>query len=661
MSSMAKRVVIGSLLAASVAAAATYGVRQTTDTGDVSAPPAMAVTRAGDPLDMAVAEWSRLRQGGGYAFADYARFLLAHSGWPDEPALRKAAERQVSPDALPAPAVAAFFDRFAPVSGAAQTRYAEALAALGRTTDAQAAARRAWTGAVGLPDDEARLLSRFAGGFTPQDHDSRMEMLLAERAPAAAGRQIAFVSPARGGVYGARLAMLARGAGAGALGQGYDRDPGFVLDRAMWLRDTGQIAAARAYLAGPITLDGAPYLPARWLTTLLSLAKSADADGQAGLAYAIAQKADLAYAPGTAIRDRPLAERDPYTSLVWLGGDNALVRLRRPADAAAMFEHYARAAQTPGTQTRGLYWAARAYAEAGRPAQSQALYAEAAVHADAFYGQLSAERLGRALALPPDPAPVDPGPLLRSAFEASELVRVARLLGREGRWEDQTLFVKQIAADAVSQADHVLAVGLSRALGRPDLGVMVARNARVGTSDPVRYGFPEIAVPPAYEGRWTMIHAISRQESQFDREATSRVGAKGLMQLMPGTAREEAGKLGLPYDYARLSADPQYNVMLGSSFYARLLESFGGSHVLAVAAYNAGPGNVRKFIRANGDPRLPGTDVLQWIEAIPLQETRAYVQHVLENAVMYDLLNPERARMPTTNRLSAYLGKTSGG
>jgi soluble lytic murein transglycosylase len=161
-------------------------------------------------------------------------------------------------------------------------------------------------------------------------------------------------------------------------------------------------------------------------------------------------------------------------------------------------------------------------------------------------------------------------------------------------------------------------------------------------------------------GHWTLIHAISRQESQFDRQATSRTGARGLMQLMPGTAREQAGKLGLDYDPARLG-DIGYNVMLGSSFFDRMLTYYSGNYVLAIASYNAGPGNVNKFIRANGDPRLPGVDVVEWIEAIPFAETRGYVQKVLENAVVYDLLNPSRARGIPRNRLSSYLGKVKPG
>jgi soluble lytic murein transglycosylase len=112
---------------------------------------------------------------------------------------------------------------------------------------------------------------------------------------------------------------------------------------------------------------------------------------------------------------------------------------------------------------------------------------------------------------------------------------------------------------------------------------------------------------------------------------------------------------------ARLTNDPSYNIMLGSSFFRRMLDYYGGSHVLAVAAYNAGPGNVNKWLAANGDPRMAGVDVVKWIEAIPFTETRGYVQRVLENAVVYEALHPHRAARPAANRLSALLGKSTGG
>jgi soluble lytic murein transglycosylase len=173
--------------------------------------------------------------------------------------------------------------------------------------------------------------------------------------------------------------------------------------------------------------------------------------------------------------------------------------------------------------------------------------------------------------------------------------------------------------------------------------------------------FPKVPVPEGHQYNWTMIHSIARQESQFDRAAVSHAGARGLMQLMPGTAREQAGKVGLSYNMSSLTADPSYNIQLGSSYFKRLLDQYG-SYPLAVAAYNAGGGNVNKWIAQYGDPRMGGTDILRWIEQIPFTETRGYVQRVLENAVVYDASNPSRAIFPNAKApLSRYLGKNIPG
>jgi soluble lytic murein transglycosylase len=133
-----------------------------------------------------------------------------------------------------------------------------------------------------------------------------------------------------------------------------------------------------------------------------------------------------------------------------------------------------------------------------------------------------------------------------------------------------------------------------------------------------------------------------------------------MMQLMPGTAREVAGRTGMPYDLGRLTADPAYNISLGANYLATLMGQWSGNAVLSAASYNAGAGNVRRWIAQNGDPRMAGVDVLQWIEAIPFAETRGYVQRVIENAVVYDAINPERARSPERARTSWYLGRPGG-
>ena len=207
----------------------------------------------------------------------------------------------------------------------------------------------------------------------------------------------------------------------------------------------------------------------------------------------------------------------------------------------------------------------------------------------------------------------------------------------------------------------MLADELARTLGRPDLSVMVGRSALLnGVTDYSRSGFPTVRIPAASTSSWTIAHAIMRQESQFDRSLISRAGARGMMQLMNGTAREQAGKLGLAWDQGMLLSSTDYNIQLGTAYFQRLYNQYG-SYPLAIAAYNAGAGNVNKWLAANGDPRTGSVDWIDWIEAIPFDETKRYVQHVLENAVVYDLIDPEHALSTGKARLSWYIGNKRPG
>jgi soluble lytic murein transglycosylase len=626
-------------------------------------PSRSAVVSTSAGLSTAVAQWNAIRQSETLPFSSYADFLIAHPGWPNEAALRKNAERALRPDSASPTTVIAFFTRFPPLTPAASLRLAEAYASLNQTEAAHAAARRAWTGGALAADDEMRLLNRFGPVLGPDDHDLRMDRLLWQRATTIAARQLPMTSPVRQPIYGTRLALLSKAPDAAVkLAATLDRargDTGLLMDRVTWLRLTGQDGAARALLAAPRQLSVAPLDPVKWMETLYATARGAAAAGATQQAFDIARQIDDTYPSGMTVRDRPIGERDLYTNLTWLAGTTALNRLGRPSDAISMFERYARAAKSPQTISKGLYWAGRAAEAARQTAQANAYYTQASAYFDQFYGQLATERLSLPLAIPAATRTIEISANARDAFNKREIVRVAEMLGQTGDWANQSLFVRAIAAAAESDADHMLAVELSQRIKRPDLAVMAGRSAGInGLRDYVRAGFPTVPITEENHDTWTMIHAIARQESQFDRKIVSRAGARGLMQLMPGTARETAGFIGIGYSPSMLD-DPQYNIQLGSWYFGRLMDRYQGSYPLAVAAYNAGPGNVNKWLAANGDPRATG-DILGWIEAIPLSETRGYVQRVLENAVVYDLLNPKGGQ-PRRNPLSTYLGKRTPG
>lgn len=620
-----------------------------------------------DQIGGAVAQWRALRDANGTAsFFDYANFMLAHPGWPGEAGFRTAAERRMVAGGWSPALAVSFFRRFPPQTGAAATRYAQALQAVGQSADAIAAARAAWGRGSLAAEDETALLSQFGGQLTAADHDRRMDALLWQGGTGAAARVLPLTSPAQRDLFAARLAFRTNAPDAATRAyqpfpQG-DADAGYLADKAYWLKANGATATARTLLAQRRTLVSRPRDVAKWYELLLDTAKGAAAEGQYDLAWRIAGRPDDAYAPGTIVSDQSYAERDKYTDLTWFAGQTALRQAGRAGDAVALFEAYSRGSRAPQVQSKGLFWAGRAAQTAGRRDQANTYYTRVSTgFGDQFYGQLGTERLGLPMRAPPvvTDRPVDRS--LREAFFRREVVRAAQYLGSTGDYQTQSLFVRQVATDAKSDSDHALANQLAIALNRPDLGVMVGRSAlQNGLSDFRASGYPSVNVPADKETEFTMIHAIARQESQFDRAAVSHAGARGLMQLMPGTAREQAGKIGLSYDAAALTTDTQYNIQLGSSYFQRVYNIFG-SYPLAVAAYNAGPGNVNKWLRANGDPRTGQIDMIDWIEAIPIYETRNYVQRVLENAVVYDLLHPEKSRSRGDARLSWYLGRNPAG
>jgi len=606
------------------------------------------------PVAASIAQWNSLRQSDSLPFSSYSSFLARHRGWPGETAMRRSAERRLSMEPAAPGDVVRFFSLYPPLTPGGHAQHALALQASGRPDEARAAARRAWTAGVLPPSDEQRLLADFGRTFSPEDHGLRMEILLGNGDWQSANRTLIWAPGAKRALWETRIALQSRAADAasrlGALDPRARRDPGLVLDQAIWLRATGQPAAARQMLAAT-SVDGPQVGAARWLDTALALARAAANDRQWSTAYGIAARLAALYPAGTDVSARPYGERDDYTSLAWLGGTAALHRLGRPADAARMFELYARAARSPQTRAKGFYWAARA---AGQGGQANAWLEQAAASPDQFYGQLALERLGRDV-YPPTASP-EFSAQERADFARRPLAEAIRFLGLTGQRSDQTAFVRALAESLGSERERALAGDFGRQVGRLDLGVWAAREARsAGETFYGRAAFPTVSMPPAYARHWAFAHGIIRQESSFERTATSPVGARGLMQLMPGTARQTASRVGQSYLRGRLTEDPQYNVLLGNHYLSELMDEWGGNAILVAAAYNAGSGRVRQWIRANGDPRMPGTDVLRWIEDIPFAETRNYVQRVVENAVVYEMLNPNRGAQQ--RRISAYLGQ----
>jgi len=609
-------------------------------------------------MGQAIDRWKMLSQSSSYGFSEYAGFLLTYPGFPDEGKIRGYAEAALTRETVEYPRLIAFFDRVKPLTNPAKALYALALSASGRP-EAKSMAIEAWRGGTMSDTSAAALFSQYGSAFTPADNDARMNALLWQGEVFQAQQALNYVTPAARNLFTARLAML-QGNSPENVGIQVTpdmlRDAGYVYSRIRQLKQSGNYPGVTQLLLVRPKADTPPLDPTKWIGELLAAAKGADAAS----AVRIAASVDDAFVPGTDVSRLPFKLRDDYTSLMWLGGTRALTSLGDGTSAAPLFWRYGAAARTPQTRSKGFYWAGRALAGRGNEAEANRYFTMAAQYPDQFYGMLALERLGRPL---PDMSATPsamPSGAERTAFNARPLTLAVREVANGYEWSTSVRFFREISEQAVSEGDHVLVGDLARTLGRRDLAVIAGQAAENdGYTKFVGLAFPLIPNPPGTD--WTIVHMITRQESQFAQNAISYAGARGLMQLMPGTAREQAGKLGLTYDGGALISDAGYNMRLGDAFFARLMDTYGGSYPLAVAAYNAGPGNVNRWLRDNGDPRYGGMDWIDWIERIPLQETRNYVQRVLENAVVYEAMNPARASYRGPNPLSHFLGKRNPG
>ncbi|SHN60549.1 lytic transglycosylase domain-containing protein [Erythrobacter sanguineus] len=603
------------------------------------------VARQPGATGAALARWEVLHANRELSFADYAGFMLAYPSFPRGEVLRLRAEKTLDAEAPPQADLLRYFAAHPPLTNPARARHALALAGA-QQPQAFAEARKAWRGGSMSDPAELYLVGLYGGQFTPEDHAARMDALLWQGKAEAAARQLVNLAEADRPLALARLALLrgTRPAESGiAVPPGALADPGYVFNLVNYLRAARQNGeAARVLITAPPFIRPAQE-PEEFVGDMLALAKGAGAREAAQ----IAARVDDLFAPGTDISQMSFTLRDRYTDLVWLGGTKALWSLGDGAAAAPLFQRYGDAARTPLTKAKGYFWAGRAARQAGDEAAAITYFEAASQWPHYYYGQLAIAALGQQMPQF-DPLPdVAISADARAEFERNPLVQAIRALATGRRdWRTERRFFEALGEEADTPEELVMAGQLAAETRLDEMAVVIGMKAgEHGLAGFERIGFPTIATPVVND--WTMVHAISRQESEFDRNRVSHAGARGMMQLMPGTAREQAGKLGMQYLSADLTGSPSYNIQLGDAYFARMMRYYGGAYPLAVGAYNAGPGRVNQWLRLNGDPRRGEIDWVTWVEKIPANfETRYYIMRVIGNAVTYSHMYPESAGLP---------------
>ena len=579
-----------------------------------------------DPVALKLVTYYRLLAPGAATADEITDFMTQSPDWPNQALLERRRQEAIASDPDLASTLAQC-DRNKLTVPQTMLHCAEALANAGRNAEAAEAARHAWIAGIG---DEPAFLRRWSGAVGADDTWERFQRFAWHDA-AAAARQAPRLDPAHRAAAETRLALQRDAPNAearlAALPTAMRRDPGMMLDHARWLRHADRPADALALWerVGEAAQNDAPAdeLAGFWTERNL-LARRLLHDGDAAGAYALTDRHG---------RITPEQTLDAE----FLAGFIALRRLTDPAAAKRHFITLVELSKAAITQGRAHYWLGRAIAAAGGDPKPE--YQRAAAWPTTFYGQLAALALGddpsalaRRITALHDPAYTRDQVL---AFTDREVVRAAAMLVA---WSDPhraRSFLMRMDELAPDPADRALTARFALRLGLPDTAVFVARRmGRDGLLLP-EAGWPIAAEPPDGPVDASVALGLIRQESSFDIGAVSPSGARGLMQLMPFTAQAVAKQIGAATSLVTLTSDPAHNMRLGTAYLREMLDRFDNSLPLATAAYNAGPHRVDEWLAANGDPRTGPIDMLDWIELIPLNETRNYVQRVLENVVVY--------------------------
>ena len=581
-----------------------------------------AAAVAEGPIARDIVEWQRLRAGDGL-LGDYEDFLARRPDWPGLTLLRKKGEEAVARSSTPE-RVVAYFGPAQPTTAEGAIALIGAFAALGQTDAAQSEAVRAWMAVSFTAEQQAQLVAAYPKALA-RVHERRLDRLLWDGDFTEAQRMLPLVSPGWRTLAEARIALRNDAPGVEAklkaVPKALKDDPGLGYDRFVWRMRKDRYEDAATLIVERSKSAETLGRPEEWAERRALLARRLLRDGDPRTAYRVAAS-------------HQLAGGSDYADLEFVAG---FIALRQLGDAKAALTHFQRltaAVATPISLSRGAYWEGRALDALGQKDAARAAYGRAAKYQTAYYGLLASERLGVPLA----PEMLGGGGKTdwRSApFAASSVLEAALLLQKAGDLDLSKRFFLQLA-EGLGPKDMTKLGDLALEIGAPHVAVLIGKQgAEEGYVLP-RATFPVTGmVPDGLAVSRALALSIARRESEFDPAVISKAGARGLMQVMPETAKLMARRTGMPYEAARLTLDPGYNAALGSAYLKQMVEEFGPSIALIASGYNAGPGRPRAWIEAFGDPRRDDVDVVDWVEMIPFAETRTYVMRVAESVVIY--------------------------
>lgn len=566
-------------------------------------------------------QWLRTYKGGA-SFNDITSFVIDNPHWPYRHTMMRRAEQALANPVSMQRTLAWFSDR-TPLTGMGMLRYGEALIESGDTAQGLKWIQTAWTEGNFSEKHEKMFLRRHKTSLSQTDHEARLDRLLWDRKAVDAIRLLDRVSKPQKKLAIARIRLMRRShnvdAALAQIPQEFRNDPGLLFERAKWRRRKGKHEGAREIL---LSQDASVPRPEIWWPERQIQSRKLLQLGHISEAYLL-------------VSEHGLKSGGKFASAEWMAGWISLRFLHDNDVALAHFKRLYNNVSYPISRARGAYWIGRAYAAKNDRRSANYWFGEAGKHSSSFYGQVAIDQLGR-VNMPAITAMPEPSIATTAKLDTNELIRTVKHLAELGQSRRSKPFLLALTEQAKDPQEYAYISNLAHEIDRPDYGISVAKRASQLGTELTQISWPTTIYAPAQPPvELPLILAITRQESAFAEDAVSQVGARGLMQLMPATARSVSRKLKISYSKSKLINNPNYNTLLGSTYLSHLTNNFKGSYILAIASYNAGPSRVKKWIREWGDPRTGEIDVIDWIELIPFNETRNYVQRVMENLQVY--------------------------
>lgn len=585
------------------------------------------IAKTKDPLASKLYYWLVFtRKNEDQHFIHLTQFIRNNPEWPGARDLRSSAEKNM-PLNLPLPAVVEWFDDYPPRTSDGMERYLDALIKQGKTAQAKGVLADWWAQTPLERKSQQNIYYKYKRFLGRDAHHKRLDMLLFAGQYDNARAVADVLGQGYPALAEARIALAQQKPTANALlarvPTSLRLDPGLMYERLRWRRRNDLDVGAMELLHSMPPADKIQNKSDWWRERHILVQRMVEKKMYES-AYLLAS-------------EHVQSSGLPFAQAEFLSGWLALRFLDKAPQALQHFETLYQNVSTPVSQARAAYWAGRALEKMGDKELAQNWYKKAAQYQTVFYGQMAGAELGMEEALP-HAAPPTLTAQDTAAFERDELMQAAHLLHEAGMRQTASLFIQAFTANNKTPKAYRYAAEEAARMKRYHDALRIAKNATRDGMFLTAQSYPVIAdqlggVPV----EWALVHAIIRQESLFDMKAQSPAGALGYMQLMPGTASDTAKKLGMSYNKAWLTTRADYNIKLGSQYLEDMLERFDGSYPMAIAAYNAGPGRVDKWIETYGDPRLGQVDYIDWMEMIPIYETRNYVQRVLENVYVYRL------------------------